>query len=154
MLDLLRALDEELPNGSEVTLFNMRVNDAVIGELRRQRFFLHAKAFIKQISPLKISCITFRLYHSFVAAVKSEGELRHIEVVGARGDPLKMQQLRHRLDVTAYKCAIILCDQSWLDPDLDLSNGIAISSQVGMLRLDSLVLAVQLNIRKLLEVSC
>lgn len=85
--------------------------------------------------------------------MKSEGELRHIEVVGARGDPLKMQQLRHRLDVTAYKCAIILCDQSWLDPDLDLSNGIAISSQVGMLRLDSLVLAVQLNIRKLLEVS-
>lgn len=31
MLDLLRALDEELPSGSEVTLFNMRVNDAVIG---------------------------------------------------------------------------------------------------------------------------
>ena len=32
MLDLLRALDAELPNGSEVTLFNMRVNDAVICE--------------------------------------------------------------------------------------------------------------------------
>lgn len=53
MLDLLRALDEELPNGSEVTLFNMRVNDAVIGELRRQTLSLHAKAFITQIRPLK-----------------------------------------------------------------------------------------------------
>ena len=33
MLDLLRALDKELPNGSEVTLFNMRVNNDLIGEL-------------------------------------------------------------------------------------------------------------------------
>lgn len=32
MLDLLRALNEELPAGSEVTLFNLRVNDSVIGE--------------------------------------------------------------------------------------------------------------------------
>ncbi len=63
-----------------------------------------------------------------------------------------MQQLRHRLDVTAYKCAIILCDQSWLDPDLDLSNGLALSSQSDMLRLDAMVMSVQLNIRKLLEV--
>lgn len=31
MLDLLRALDEELPTGSEVTLFNMRINDAIVG---------------------------------------------------------------------------------------------------------------------------
>lgn len=85
-------------------------------------------------------------------AVKAEAELTQIEVVGARGDPLKMQQLRHRLDVTAYKCAIILCDQSWLDPDLNLTNGIALKSQSDMLRLDALVMAVQLNIRKLLEV--
>ena len=84
--------------------------------------------------------------------MKSELDLRQIEVVGARGDPLKMQQLRHRLDVTAYKCAIILCDQSWLDPDLDLSNGLALSSQSDMLRLDAMVMSVQLNIRKLLEV--
>lgn len=95
------------------------------------------------------------IFHKLLAhaaAVKSEAELEHIEVVGARGDPLKMQQLRRRLDVTAYKCAIILCDQSWLDPDLNLSNGIALKSQSDMLRLDAMVMAVQLNIRKLLEV--
>ena len=84
--------------------------------------------------------------------MKSEGELQQIEVVGARGDPLKMQQLRHRLDVTAYKCAIILCDQSWLDCDVTTSNSLAIQNQSDMLRLDALVMAVQLNIRKLLEV--
>ena len=33
MLDLLRGLDETLPAGSQVTLFNMRVNDAILGEL-------------------------------------------------------------------------------------------------------------------------
>ena len=87
-------------------------------------------------------------------AVKSEAELHRIGIVGVRGDALKSQQLRRRLDVTAFKCAIILCDQSWLDPDLDLSNGVALKSQSDMLRLDALVMAVNLNIRKLLEASC
>ena len=31
MLDLLKSLDQTLPEGSEVTLFNIRVNDAIIG---------------------------------------------------------------------------------------------------------------------------
>lgn len=79
--------------------------------------------------------------------------MKNIGLVGVRGDPLKPQQLRRRLDVTAYKCAIILCDQSWLDPDLDLSNGVELKSQSDMLRLDALVMAVQLNIRKLLQVA-
>ena len=83
--------------------------------------------------------------------MKSEAELHRIGIVGVRGDALKSQQLRRRLDVTAFKCAIILCDQSWLDPDLDLSNGVALKSQSDMLRLDALVMAVNLNIRKLLE---
>ena len=87
-----------------------------------------------------------------VAAIKAEAELEHLAVVGVRGDPLRSQQIKRRIDVTAYKCAIVLCDQSWLDPDLDLSNGLQLRSQSDMLRLDSLVMAVQLNIRKLLEV--
>lgn len=86
-------------------------------------------------------------------AVRGEAELKQIGLVGVRGDPLKPQQMRRRVDVTAYKCAIILCDQSWLDPDLDLSNGVELKSQSDMLRLDALVMTVQLNIRKLLQVS-
>lgn len=32
MLDLLKALDEELPKGSEVTLFNLRVTSEVVSK--------------------------------------------------------------------------------------------------------------------------
>lgn len=34
MVDLIRALDGELPPGSEVTLFNLRVTDNVISKSR------------------------------------------------------------------------------------------------------------------------
>ena len=50
------------------------------------------------------------------------------------------------------RCAIVLCDRAWIDPDLDLSNGVDERSQNAMLRLDALVMRVQLNIRFLLEV--
>ena len=51
-----------------------------------------------------------------------------------------------------YTTAIVLCDQSWLDPDLDPRNGILVRSRRGMLRLESQILLVQLHIRKRLEV--
>lgn len=51
-----------------------------------------------------------------------------------------------------YKCAIILCDGRWVDPDLDSSNGIQMREAKDMLRFDSMLMLVQLNIRKLLEV--
>ena len=50
-----------------------------------------------------------------------------------------------------HSCAHV---QAWLDPDLDPSNGIDERSQHAMLRLDALVMRVQLNIRFLLEVCC
>ena len=40
----------------------------------------------------------------------------------------------------------------WLDPDLRVANGIAISDQGDMLRLDAMLMTVQMNLRKLLEV--
>ena len=46
----------------------------------------------------------------------------------------------------------MLCDEAWVDPDLDVTNGLALKSQSDMLRLDALIMTVQLNIRKLLEV--
>ncbi len=51
-----------------------------------------------------------------------------------------------------YRCAIILCDEGWVDPDLDTSNGIQIESEGDLLRLDSMLLMVQLNVRSILEV--
>jgi hypothetical protein len=52
----------------------------------------------------------------------------------------------------SYKCAVVLCDMSWLDPDMEVANGIAATEQSDMLRLDAMILMVQLNIRKLVEV--
>jgi hypothetical protein len=53
----------------------------------------------------------------------------------------------------SYKCAVVLCDMSWLDPDMEVANGIAATEQSDMLRLDAMILMVQLNIRKLVEVT-
>ena len=47
----------------------------------------------------------------------------------------------------------MLCDQSWIDPDLDDTNGIQVREQRDMLRLESQILLVQLHIRKSLTVS-
>ena len=47
----------------------------------------------------------------------------------------------------------MLCDQSWIDPDLDDTNGIQVREQRDMLRLESQILNVQLHIRKSLTVS-
>ena len=52
-----------------------------------------------------------------------------------------------------YSTAIVLCDQSWIDPDLDDTNGIQVREQRDMLRLESQILNVQLHIRKSLTVS-
>ena len=52
-----------------------------------------------------------------------------------------------------FKCAIVLCDQSWQDPDLDQANGIEMRDETDMLRMDAIVTTIQLNIRCLLEVS-
>ena len=46
----------------------------------------------------------------------------------------------------------MLCDLAWLDPDMEVANGIAATEQSDMLRLDAMILMVQLNIRKLIEV--
>ena len=51
-----------------------------------------------------------------------------------------------------YKSAVVLCDMEWVDPDLRVANGIAISDQGDMLRLDAMLMTVQLNLRKMLEV--
>ena len=47
---------------------------------------------------------------------------------------------------------IVMCDQQWLDPDLDARNGIMMAKEKDMLRLDSMIMMAQLNVRELLEV--
>jgi hypothetical protein len=47
---------------------------------------------------------------------------------------------------------IVICDQAWLDPDLDARNGILMANEKDMLRLDSMIMMCQLNVREILEV--
>ena len=62
-----------------------------------------------------------------------------------------MVQLLMLASTSRYKCVIILCDSQWCDPDMDSSNGIQMGLR-DMLRIDSMLMMVQLNIRVLLEV--
>jgi hypothetical protein len=79
-------------------------------------------------------------------------QLKNISVLHVRGNPLRRLELGARIDIRKFKAAIILVDQSWVDPDMDATNGLQLKNQSDMLRLDSLSMAVQLNIRKLLQV--
>ena len=53
-----------------------------------------------------------------------------------------------QLDVKRYKCAIVLCDALWLDPDADDLNGIEVNEKRDFLRLDAMIMMAQLNVRK------
>ncbi|BDA43260.1 probable ion channel POLLUX at N-terminal half [Coccomyxa sp. Obi] len=83
-----------------------------------------------------------------IARVKKRNRLRNLEVEYVSGNPLDYVELTAKIDVTRYTTAIVLCDQSWVDPDLDDSNGIQVREQRDMLRLESQILLVQLHIRK------
>ena len=71
-----------------------------------------------------------------------------------RGNPLSRAELARALaaELPRYGCAIVLCDAVWLDPDRDGGNGIEMREQQDFLRLDAMVLMVQLNLRQMLAV--
>ncbi|KAK9803748.1 hypothetical protein WJX73_000566 [Symbiochloris irregularis] len=68
-----------------------------------------------------------------------------------QGNPLDQRDLKTHLDLTAFSTAILLCDHMWLDPDLKGGNGVEMGEENDMLRLDSMMLVVQLNLRQLME---
>lgn len=73
-------------------------------------------------------------------------QVRHVSA-----NPLLRSSLAAKLDMAAFRCALVLCDELWVDPDKDDANGIDSLDEPSVLRLDSLVMVAQLNIRKLLE---
>ena len=64
-----------------------------------------------------------------------------------QGNPLSDSDMRAHLDVSAYQCAIVLCDELWLDVEDDRST-----MMLQTKRIDASIMMVQLNIRKQLEV--
>ncbi len=61
-----------------------------------------------------------------------------------QADPLQRLELA-TLDLSKFKCAIVLCDERWLDPDNDDLNGIDTLDEPSVLRLDSLMMVVQVR---------
>jgi hypothetical protein len=55
-------------------------------------------------------------------------------------------------ELCRYTTAIVLRDNSWIDPDMDDSNGIEVREARDMLRLESQILLCQLHIRRCVEV--
>ena len=47
---------------------------------------------------------------------------------------------------------MVLCDANWADPDENSNNGIDVKAQLDFLRLDSMIMMVQINIRQILLV--
>jgi len=75
--------------------------------------------------------------------------IRNIAVEHIVGNPVLATHMS-RVDVTQFSSAVVFCDFAWMDPDMDLSNGQEMD-RASMLRLDAIILAVQLNIRRMLE---
>ncbi|WIA42759.1 hypothetical protein OEZ86_008702 [Tetradesmus obliquus] len=76
--------------------------------------------------------------------------LTNVKVSHVYADPLQRNQLA-ALPLARFRAAIVLADAVWADPDGDERNGIDSIDQPSVLRQDSLMVMVQLNIRKLLE---
>ena len=67
------------------------------------------------------------------------------------GNPLNAETFESLVDISNYSCAMCLCDNKWVDPDSDSTNGVDFLEQSDMLRLDSMLLLVQLHIRTALS---
>lgn len=74
-----------------------------------------------------------------------------LQVCHVIANPLQRSSLASKLDMSTFRCAVVLCDELWVDPDSNDSNGIDGVDEPSVLRLDSLVMVTQLNVRKLLE---
>eukprot|EP00798_Chlamydomonas_sp_ICE-L_P003835 gene3835-13903_t len=68
--------------------------------------------------------------------------VRHIQA-----DPMQTKDLA-KVGIQQFKCAIVLCDERWVDPDMNDTNGFDALQQQDMLRLDSMVMMIQLNVCK------
>lgn len=73
------------------------------------------------------------------------------QVHHVNANPLQRSSLAAKLDMSTFRCALVLCDELWVDPDSYDGNGIDSLDEPSVLRLDSLVMVTQLNVRKLLE---
>lgn len=76
-------------------------------------------------------------------------QVRHVTA-----DPLQRSSLSTALDVAAFRCCLVLCDEAWVDPDANDANGLDTLDEPSVLRLDSLVMVAQVTTRALCAGGC
>ncbi|KAK9845991.1 hypothetical protein WJX81_007900 [Elliptochloris bilobata] len=144
----LQELSMDDACGPEAVLICGFPGEAFMGDLLRE--LDHGPAALPAGSSLT-------LFHAnapegMLERVRARSMLRRLELRHVSGNPLEADEMTSRLDVTQYTTAIVLCDQSWVDPDLDDTNGIqGLDERRDVLRLESLILLVQLHLRKALQ---
>jgi len=124
MMETIHEMDHglaALPRGTEVVLFNNR----------RSASGLSQSASASEIKDLI-------------------GPLSRLNLTLIFGDPMNDAELE-TLPLATFNCITILCDQSWMDPDQNQTNGIDTTCTTDMQRLDSMVMAIQVNVRLLLD---
>ncbi|KAK9801967.1 hypothetical protein WJX73_003033 [Symbiochloris irregularis] len=96
--------------------------------------------------------VLFNQHRGFeVMGVVKKISTHNLEIVHIRGNPLDRDEVKTKLQLETFRCAILLCDHMWLDPDMTAANGVEMGEEDDMLRLDSMMLMMQLNLRQLME---
>ncbi|KAK9903985.1 hypothetical protein WJX75_001909 [Coccomyxa subellipsoidea] len=99
----------------------------------------------------QITLLNLQRKEDVLGVAREAAQMSRVSCIHVYGDPLKYRDLESKLEVQRFNSAIVLCDAAWVDPDQNAANGIALRTKDDMLRLDSMVMNVQLSIRKLLE---
>ncbi|CAL8470852.1 g10394 [Coccomyxa elongata] len=99
----------------------------------------------------QITLLNLQRKEDVLGVAREAAQMSRVSCIHVYGDPLKYRDLELKLEVQRFNSAIVLCDAAWVDPDQNAANGIALRTKDDMLRLDSMVMSVQLSIRKLLE---
>lgn len=92
--------------------------------------------------------------HSWEATVGPLSEKLHVarlKISHVRVDVLNAEALSMAVDLSRVDCAIVLCDQHWLDANDNANDGVDSLDAPAFLRLDSLTLNVQLNMQAILK---
>ncbi|CAG9465137.1 unnamed protein product [Pedinophyceae sp. YPF-701] len=88
---------------------------------------------------------------STIGVIHRHLDVQNLKITSVRGNPLLARDWARLIDVSQLDSAVVFCDRAWMDPDQDISNGLALLERSHMLRLDALVMMVQLHLRRLLE---
>jgi hypothetical protein len=162
MVDLIKELDHglsALPKGSEVVFVNMHSPHDSLGQALQHVSLENVQ--VRQHTVLAAACpghvtqwylvqllrvLILGLYPRKLCWQCSEALLWLAQVRHLTANPLQRSSLASALDVSLFRCALVLCDELWVDPDNNDANGLDSLDEPSVLRLDSMVMVAQVNL--------